>query len=209
MNRKGIFTFCILLFNMLFAPPAGAQSTFSKFRQLSRPEKWWVMTHPFVAKKGLSITRAALTVTDSLRTTGILGNDIAGGKLDAFKHSYWMATMTQGIGARRARKLGKAHEKGNKREFKARKLEEGILPDSVSSAMDLWNNEQGIALGRHYKKESLHNLRKALIISIEAGEMRVIRKDDKGNYLDCSGTPINMGLWRGKWGIPKCLVASN
>lgn len=209
MNRKEIFTFCFLLFNMLFAPAAGAQSTISKFRQLSRPEKWWVMTHPFVAKKALKLTRSALVVTDSMHKVGIVGHDIAGGKLDAFKHSYWMATMTQGIGARKARKLGKAHEKGNKLEFRKRKLEEGILPDSVSCAMDLWNNEQGIALGRRYKKENLHTLRKALIISIEAGEMQIIRKDDQGNYLDCSGKPIDMGLWRGKWGVPKCLVASN
>ena len=54
-----------------------------------------------------------------------IGDDNNGGALDAFKHAFWMARLTQGIGHRASLSLGKAHEKGNYKAFlnQSRQLE--------------------------------------------------------------------------------------
>ncbi len=210
MKIKPIAYLQICLFACLISDIAEAQSTLGKFKRLSRPEKWWVMTHPLKARKALRTTQFVLLITDSIKKTGILGNDLNGGTLDAFKHSYWMACMTFNIGKKRAKKLGEAHEKGNRREFEKRKMEDGILPDSVSCAMDTWNNKQGLIIGMTSFKtyDNEFQLVTPVIRSIKAGEMRMIRKDEKGNYLDCSGKLIDLTAYKGQWGIPKCLISS-
>ncbi|MBK7181849.1 MAG: hypothetical protein IPH89_02375 [Bacteroidetes bacterium] len=98
----------VFFFFLLFSLSIFSQSKFSK---LSRPEKIWVLAHPFVAKKAMLASRQALVVTDSIAKLGIIGNDNNGGKLDAFKHAYWMVYLSFKIGSRRALKLGKAYEK--------------------------------------------------------------------------------------------------
>ena len=78
-----------------------------------------------------------------MQVNSVVGKDNNGGKLDAFKHSYWMARLTQGIGKRAAFRLGKAHEKGNYQTYQRRRLEDGLLPDKPSTDMDLYNNNIG------------------------------------------------------------------
>src|SRR5690242_2677899 len=124
------------------------QSAASGYCSLSAPEKWWVIWHPFVAKKAYRISLEARTVADSLRTSPVLDGDANGGQVDAFRHSYWMARLSQSMCWKKARSLGKAHEKGNYKSFKKGKMEEGTLPDSASGAMDLYNNKVGIEIGR-------------------------------------------------------------
>tara|TARA_R110002073_G_scaffold57778_4_gene146699 strand:+ start:112056 stop:112466 length:411 start_codon:yes stop_codon:yes gene_type:complete len=110
------------------------------FSKLSPPEKSWVVFHAFKAKKAYSISLEAERVKDSMNGHASVGSDPNGGKLDAFKHSYWMARLTQNIGKNAAHSLGEAHEKGNYKTYKKRKLEDGFLPDKQSSEMDLFNN---------------------------------------------------------------------
>lgn len=174
----------------------------------SRPEKWWAITHPFVACKAIRLTKYALAVTDSLYKTRTLGAVIDGGKIDAFKHVYWMALLAQKMNVRKARGLGKAHEKGNYLQYKKHKLEDTALPDSMSSVMDLFNNEAGLKAGKDNKCLSRKELADLVIKKVREGEMKMIWRDAEGKFLDCQGKPIDMNLWRGKWGIPKCLVDS-
>src|ERR1700741_2953495 len=126
----------LLLFSFIFQLSAQSPSAVKYFSKLSRPEKCWVIAHPFKAKKAFRITKHVLLDVDSVKASGIIGTDNNGGKLDAFKHAYWMASVAIKIGSRRAKKLGIAHEKGNWIQFKKHQLEDTVLPDSVSAVMD-------------------------------------------------------------------------
>lgn len=182
----------------------------SKFSKLSAPEKRWVFLHPFVAKKAFKVTQKVMTDVDSIKKIGIIGADNNGGKLDAFKHAYWMASLAFTIGKKKALQLGIAHEKGNYIQWERKLLEDSILPDSVSSEMDTMNNIVGIQLldtckHIHFKAEILD----AVLQALQTGRLFVIKKDEKGNYLTCDESLVDMGEWMGKWNIPKCIVASN
>lgn len=186
-----------------------SQSSFSQFKKLSRPEKFWTLSHPFIAKKAFLITKKVSLVVDSIKRIGIIGSDNNGGKLDAFKHAYWMSSLTNKIGRKKALRLGKAHEKGNYLQYKKHLLEDSILPDSVSSEMDLRNNEKGInSIGRCHFKITEKELQDLILLKLDAGELYVIKKDAQGNFLTCDGAVIPKKDWLGKWGIPKCLVSS-
>ncbi len=200
MKIKNIF----FLFLFFITCNTFAQSSFKK---ISRPEKIWAFTHPFVAKKTYRITQKVEQIVDSIKAKNIIGNDNNGGKLDAFKHAFWMANIAQHIGKRKALKLGIAHEKGNKIQFKKHQLEEKILPDSVSSEMDLYNNEQGAIAGISISKNE--KLQTKILEALYEGKLKIIKKDEQGNFLTCNGEKIILQNWFGKWNIPKCLIASN
>ena len=146
-------------------------------------------------------------VTDSLENAGSLGKDRNGGDLDAFKHSYWMARLSQGIGTRAALRLGQAHEKGNYRDFKKGREEDGGLPDGPSSEMDLFNNQRGAALASENPTADQGEIIRTLIDEVRNGGMRVLAKNEKA-FLDCQGRPLNDAQIKGQWDNPKCLVPS-
>ena len=110
-SRIILILFLWMSFQML------GQSKSKRLSSLSNAEKWWVVWHPFKAKRALEVSLKALDITDSIKKEGIIGVDINGGKLDAFKHCYWMAKLSHDIGRKAALKLGRAHEKGNYRSF--------------------------------------------------------------------------------------------
>lgn len=202
-----------LLF-LFFTFSVSAQSPVRGFHTLSRPEKCWVLLHPFIAKKAYHITKRVQAVADSLMKTPTLDGDANGGQVDAFRHAYWMAMLVQKIPARKARKLGEAHEKGNYLAFKKHRLEDHALPDSTSCAMDRLNNKRGIEIGLECGKvkgtRHLPFLSIALVIAaVKGGSLFIISKNADGEALDCLERPIDMEKWKGKWAIPKCIVASN
>jgi hypothetical protein len=184
------------------------QSAVKSFFKLSTPEKCWVIFHPFKAEKALKITKEALTVTDSLIKTNTLGSDLNGGRADAFKHSYWLARLTQEIGIKAAIKLGKAHEKGNYQFFKKGKKEDGFLPDKPSSDMDLFNNDVGAAIAEQNPDVSKGVMTELIISAVKTGKMKILKKDSKGRFLTCSGEIISKESLLGKWENDKCLVES-
>ncbi|CAG0966109.1 MAG: hypothetical protein HND27_04090 [Bacteroidetes bacterium] len=186
--------------NSLFA------QNFKSFFKLSRPEKCWVISHPFVAKKAYKGTKHSLQITQEIKKQNLLDTLENGGQLDAFRHAYWMAVLTHGIGAKKAWKLGKAHEKGNYIGYKKRKLEEGYIPDSVSLAMDFFNNKKGIEIGKEYNCNELKNV---VISDILEGKMKIIYRDQKLNSLDCNGEILPYEQWFGSWRNNRCLVNSN
>jgi len=193
----------------LFSLNSIAQSTVKSFATLSSPEKWWVVMHPFKAKKALDISMDVLKTTDSIAKLDLLDNDFNGGQLDAFKHSYWSARLSNGIGESAALKLGDAHEKGNYQSFKKRQLEDGSVPDKVSSAMDLFNNEIGAKIVNNNEEVTNQKLIQLVFIEINKGNMRIIKKDKKGNFLTCDGEVIPRKTLLGTWENNKCLIASN
>ena len=181
----------------------------TSYGKLSSAEKTWVVFHGFKAKKAYDISLEAEGVTDSIKKKRIIGTDISGGKLDAFKHSYWMARLTQDIGKRSAYSLGKAHEKGNYQTFKKRQLEDGFLPDKPSTEMDLFNNRVGITIGIQKNITSKNKLIQTVLDSIIKGKMRILLKDSSGKFLNCDKKRIPLDSLKHKWNTEKCLVPSD
>lgn len=207
MNLKfKLFVFLIL---QLFSCTTFSQSRTSKFFKLSTPEKCWVVFHPFKAKRAFYAMKDALKTTDSISKTYTIGDDLNGGQLDAFKHSYWMVRSCQSIGERASFKLGKAHEKGNYRSFKKGNKEDGFLPDKPSSEMDLFNNNVGLKIANEHPDQSKFEIILTLIDEIKAGSMKILKKDCIGNFLTCSGKVIPKDSLKGKWENEKCLIGSN
>jgi len=205
---KFLFILCssILIINTAFAQ----QSTKANIRKVSRPEKYWAITHPFVFKKAIKITRHVLAVTDSIKHLTILDGDADGGQVDAFRHSYWLAMLTVKIGKRKALSLGKAHEKGNYLDFKKKKRKEIITShDKIASDMDFFNNNIGAKIGLKMKNADKHNIQNAVIDSIIKGKMLIISKNKNNELLDCSGNIIADEQIQFKWITPKCLVPSD
>ncbi|HQH19879.1 MAG TPA: hypothetical protein PKZ43_10015 [Bacteroidales bacterium] len=183
-------------------------SVSEKFRELSRPEKCWVFKHPFVAKKTWLITQKVIAVCDSIANVNTLDRDKNGGQVDAFRHAYWMATLAQQIGWRKALKLGRAHEKANYIDYKKHRLEDGAHPDKASGDMDLYNNKIGIKIGKENKNISEVELQVLVIDAIIGGQMKIIKKDSLGNFLDEKNNIIPTDSLKGKWDNGKCLVSS-
>ncbi|WP_405563630.1 DUF6973 domain-containing protein [Polaribacter sp. Asnod6-C07] len=202
--KTSVICFCLFL-----AITINAQSNFNKFLKLSKPLKSWVALHPFKAKKALLISEETIRISDSIAKTDLLDGDVSGGQVDAFRHAFWMARLHQEIGKSAAKTLGKAHEKENYLTFKKNKLEDGFLPDKISSDMDLWNNEQGLKLIVKGSETSKNGLIFRVINAILAGKMKIIKKDKKGNFLNCKGDVILTEDLKGKWKNNKCLVTSN
>ena len=182
-----------------------SQSKIKSFKKLSCPEKWWVIWHPFVAKKAFAVSQLARQKTDSIKQNNILKGKGNGDQVDAFRHTFWMAKLTNEIGWRRAKSLGKAHEKGNYKDYKKQRLEDGEVPDKISSEMDFFNNEVGIKLG----KSTNENLVEKVIEMVKTGKCKIIKTDEKGNYLDCDGNILLKEDLKGKWENDKCLVWSD
>ena len=169
--------------------------------------------HPFIAKKTFHLTQQVIHVCDSLLKDSTLDADPNGGQLDAFRHAYWMASLVQRIKPNKAYALAIAHEDGNKLDFEKNKMEEGVRPDSMGTVMDIVNDQIGIEIGVQNRLKKIPGAEiemiRLVIEMIEKGELRVLLKNKTGEYLDCEIHPISLETWKGKWGIPKCLVRSD
>lgn len=179
------------------------------FFELSGPKRTWVLFHPFKAKKSFKISLETNRVSDSIKYTSLLDGDASGGQVDAFRHAYWMARLCQEIGKSAARSLGKAHEKENYLTFKKRQLEDGVVPDKISSRMDLWNNEVGLKLTKKGSQFSKKSLIYKVVNAIQQGKMKIIKKNKNGAFLTCDGQIIKPETLKRKWKNNKCLVDSN
>lgn len=185
------------------------QSNYQKFKKLSSPLKRWVAFHPFKAKRALQISKEAQKVSDSISKTNLLDGDPSGGQVDAFRHAYWMARLNQEIGRRAALSLGRAYEKGNYLTYKKKQLEDGVIPDKVSTDMDLFNNCVGTSLTTKGFKTTKIGLICKVVNAIRAGKMKIIKKHNKSSFLTCDGRKINPKELKGKWENSKCLVNSD
>ena len=203
--RKLIFLF------LLFVPVVSESQnrTFRSFLRLSAAEKKWTIGHPLVAMKMWKITRRCRFVTDSLEKAGIPDRDPSGGKLDAFRHAFWMATLTEKVGIRKSLSLGRAHERGNYRDFKRHRYEEADIPDKAATDMDLYNNRVGSGIGASLKGNNEKAVIDSILMSIAKGKMMIIYKDSLGRSCDSSYTPVTIKEMQGKWVTPRVLVPSD
>lgn len=208
--KKIVFVFVVSVFLLQYTAYSQLPGTaWQQLLKLSRPEKCWVITHPFVAKKAWHYTRLARIVTDSVQKYPVLDGDANGGQVDAFRHAYWMALLTQNLNWRKAFSLGKAHEKGNYLDYKKHRTEDGTLPDKVAGDMDLWNNNTGINIGKEYNHISSDSLKTIVIDYILQGKMKIIRKNQNGQFLDAHFQIITSDSLKGKWENTKVLDSSD
>lgn len=185
------------------------QKNWHRFKELSMPEKRWVIGHLFVAKKALTLTTFVVNEAKVMGPGNGLDAYDSGGKKDAFRHTYWMAVLSSQFGWKKARALGRAHEIGNKKAFDKNILEHGFLPDFTSMKMDLWNNEVGIEIGRQNKNASSESLKELVLHHILDGKCKIIKRNKEGLFLDKEGDVLKEADWKGKWTNSKCLVASH
>lgn len=181
----------------------------SGFFKVKGPVKLWIITHPFSACNAKRIAEKARIKTNELRIDQRLDGLENGGQLDAFRHAYWMALTSQKYNCRRAFRLGRAHEKGNRIDFIKGNREEGELPDSVSVAMDLHNNCKGVYIGFENPEATEEELAAKVIDKILKGEMLIINRNSGGVFVDCEGKLIEAGEWKGIWNNRRCLIRSD
>ena len=203
---KKIAILSIIMIAMLFQ--GKCQQLDSGFSALSSPEKWWVIWHPFKAKKALDVSLKTLSITDSIKKAGLIGTDMNGGRLDAFKHTYWMVVLSKNIGPKAANSLGNAHEKGNYKTFKNGGKEDGYLPDKAASDMDLHNNKAGIHIYSQNEQEPEHVMIDLVISALYKGTLRMIKKEGS-NFLNCDGYVIDPSVLIGTWENEKCLIPTS
>ena len=169
---------------------------------ISFREILWAVSHPFIAPKVYKLTKRAMHITKVIGRDSIL-LDINGGRLDAFKHAYWMALLSQEIKDKKAQRLGEIHEQVNYNSYK----KDNFNQDSIASAMDLLNNEAGIKIGKNNNRLNNKQLSELIVNNIKKGNMYVIKKDSSGNYLDCDNRIIDLSKEK-KWHKRKCLISS-
>lgn len=185
-------------------------SLIKSFANVSRPEKWWAVTHLFIAKKAFEAAQQSREISRRLVEESALDGDIHGGQVDAFKHSYWMAMLAQKIKPRKARSLGKAHEKGDYLSFKkSTKKGETSIHDLAASKMDLYNNNVGIEIGEKHQEADHIELKGIIIDAILKGEMLILKKDRQGNYLDENNHIIPKEKLKKSWESGRVTVPSD
>lgn len=172
-------------------------------------EVMWVIKHPFIAHRAYKITDTARKYANDAISDPSLDGDYNGGMVDAFRHTLWMTLLVQKISPKAALELGKAHEKGNYRDFKKKVVEEGKLPDSVSCEMDMRNNIVGIEIGQEYMGMDTETLIQVVKVAVREGRCWKIKKDSGGNFLDIDGNIIPDEEWEGKWINKKVIVPSD
>jgi hypothetical protein len=179
------------------------------FHNLSKYEKHWAIWHPFASIKIKKHQSEMYTVYKEAKQQRLLDTFENGGKLDAFRHTFAMAYFSKFVKTKKLRKLGKAHEKANYQQFLHHLPDEdGELSDSLSSVMDLKNNDIALSLIKEVKKLSTEELKQKIIELIKTGNVFIMKRNAQGLYLDCNNQIIPVEKLK-IWNTPKCLVKSN
>lgn len=199
----------IWLFIMLLVQNVWAQKDHNTTMKITSPEVWWAVTHPFKAFKAIKTTKEVFVVVQKKRAENYLDGDIAGGTLDAFKHTFWMTRMGQEIGIRAARKLGVAHEKGNKKTFYKNLDRFYVANDAASSKMDLLNNEVGLQLSLCFPHLRGMALMQEVEKEILSGGAYRLKKSKEKELLDADGNVLEQDELKGKWVNKKVVVKSD
>lgn len=176
---------------------------------ISKYEIRWALVHPFAAIKINGHLKKAMIIYREVKDTKQLDGVESGGTLDAFRHAFTMAYLAQRISSNKLRKLGIAHEKGNKRQFEKNKNEDGERADSLACEMDLRNNELGFLIGTNYKNSTIDELKNEILTQIKQGNAWILKKNSQNEYISCQNEPIIVNNYKNKWFLPKCLIKSN
>jgi len=199
---KKLLKFLNIFFICLFIISAYGQ-------QASKRDILWGISHPISAIKIKKISKSVIVIYNLNELKLELDSFENGGKVDAFRHTFFMAAFAQKIKISKLRKLGIVHERGNYRQFLKNQTENKEIPDSMGTVMDLFNNELGYKIGKANKNLLLPDLKHIVLKEIQNGNALIIKRNKKGNYLDCENNIINVVQFLKNWYVPKCLVKSD
>ena len=183
---------------------------FSQKQGKGKNERSWAIFHPIAAIKVKKIYNQGLLIYNNrLEYQKYLDTFNSGGKLDAFKHAFFMAAFAQKVGVNKLRKLGCAHEKDNYSQYL--KLRDKLieLPDSMSTVMDLKNNEIGLNIGAKNKNISLSDIKVKVIDKIKTGKCFILKRNSSGIFVDCNNNILEFNKFPSSWGNLKCIVATD
>jgi hypothetical protein len=79
----------------------------------------------------------------------------------------------------------------------------------MASEMDQYNNKVGSTVADVLSIKTHDELVKEIAEAIRAGKLKILKKDSRGNFLDCKGNIISSEELLGKWETAKCLVNSD
>jgi hypothetical protein len=203
MIRNHIYYLLIFFFTI------SAYAQTKTFHKLSKYEKSWALWHPFAAVKIKQHQAEMYAVYKEVKQQHVLDTFENGGKLDAFRHTFAMAYFSTFVKTKKLRKLGKAHEKANHRQFlHSLPDEDGELSDSLSSVMDLQNNEVAFSLAKEIKKLSTEEIKQKILLLIKNGDVFIMKRNAQGQYLDYDNRIIPVEKLK-VWTNPKCLIKSS
>ncbi|NCP45797.1 MAG: hypothetical protein GW818_05075, partial [Flavobacteriales bacterium] len=66
-----------------------------QWKEVSCAEKWWAIKHPFVVKKAKKISTETRKIVEDVKIENLLKGNGYNMQIDAFRHTYWMARLTQ------------------------------------------------------------------------------------------------------------------
>jgi hypothetical protein len=195
--RKG---FELTMFFIFLAFTVFPKPRFTKY------EFFWSLRHPVAAIKVNQLYKKAAIIYQFQKQISEPDSFSVNGKLDAFRHIFFMAVFAQKIKAQKLIRLGIAHEKANYKQFKRDPKREKVQQDSLSSIMDIKNNLIGIALGRENSTSQLSELRDKVLRYIADEKVFYISRNAKGQYINSNSQEINLSDFDGKWFIPLYLI---
>ena len=197
--------FCTILSVLLDINFAHSQGLLRHFFNVSHQERIWVLKHPFIAKEAFHLSMQARELSDSLMQLSFTDSIRCDGITDAIRHTYWMALLSSRFSAKKACKLGCAHEIANMKDFSTSLVNSDCFHDSIATIMDIHNNHVGLNIGRAMKDTSDYILLEAAIDSVRNGHCVSVLRDDEGEFLDKNGDPIPRSNIQGKWVTPRQL----
>ena len=199
--RYFICSMCVFFF---FIFNSFSQNRKEIIKSLSLKDKIWVMKNYSSMKKAYKISLGVLKTMDSLNRENFLGGNTEGGKFDAFRHIYWTYSLTKEIGEEKTRRVGEIYENYNRYIFNNSDYS-GY--DSVSMAMDLFNNEIGIELEKSKIADSL--IFNEITNIIFLGKAKIVKKNTLEQSLDENDNVIPEEKKKKKWINNRKLVNSN
>ncbi len=187
----------------------GLKSIVIAQHRVSKYEYKWAVFHPIAALNIKNKLPKAMLIYKEAEKERCLDSLAFGGKLDAFRHSFTMAYLARTISSKKLRKLGIAHEKGNKHDFFKGRKEFAERADSLACEMDLRNNELGFRLGKANKKNSDAELKQIVLAEIKNGNAWYLKRNALHTYLTCDDKTLTLLDYVGVWAVPKCLIKTN
>ena len=176
---------------------------------MSRYEIRWAVFHPVAAVKIKHRLPEAMKIYHEVKLSRALDTNESGGKLDAFRHVFTMAFLSQRIKVRKLKKLGIAHENGNKHHFFKDHQEFGERADSLACVMDLNNNDLGFDIGSHNQSVTKEELKLLVIEQIKLGNAWYLKRNAQNEYVSCENERIILENYKEQWFLPKCLIKTN
>lgn len=199
---RSVLIICCWFFSGIVAGQVPGPGAWCK---LSGPEKCWTFIHPFIAASVFKWSVESDREAHRFVELNFPFCDFSGGDADAYRHAYVMARLAARWPEKKIRSLGMAHEKGNYRFYKKHRMEDGVLPDSLGSVMDLHNNHVGIEIGSNRRHEKKEILEEKILEALKNG--RLLKFSKSGQiFLDCIGLPVIGRDTLQEWSRPGCLV---